>query len=255
MRLALVLAALLATGGTAALADLVPPGPRSVPTEIRIDYGVLQTSAPDVYLVEKNDTLSEIAERELGSVKHLAELRSWNTRIEPKKIRPGQRIFLPPAATAKPQFRLYVYAPRGDASGGLRRALPDQTLRGALRLVAVPVANDAALLARLEAAPDLRDAIESAPGDLGLLLSEPLPGHVEIAEDGATPVVRLRYTISSAENGRLELEEMAWEPERAATEHSKRAPPPTWALVAVLAVVVLAAAMALRQRASGRSES
>lgn len=47
------------------------------------------------YKIKEKDNLSKIAERELGSVKHLTKIYALNPGLKGKVIRPGQTIYLP----------------------------------------------------------------------------------------------------------------------------------------------------------------
>jgi nucleoid-associated protein YgaU len=47
------------------------------------------------YKVQEKDLLGSIAERELGSVKHLPKILALNPGLDPKLLRPGQTIYLP----------------------------------------------------------------------------------------------------------------------------------------------------------------
>jgi nucleoid-associated protein YgaU len=50
---------------------------------------------PSTYTVQKGDTLGQIAQRELGSVKRLPDLLEANPKLDPRKLQPGQVIRLP----------------------------------------------------------------------------------------------------------------------------------------------------------------
>jgi nucleoid-associated protein YgaU len=70
------------------------------------------------YVVKKGETLDVIAKRELGSAARWDEILKWNEGLDPKRLRAGQEILLPPgraslasAAPAKPS------APVGPAAG------------------------------------------------------------------------------------------------------------------------------------------
>jgi len=54
-----------------------------------------------VYEVRKNESLSEIAQRELGSMKYLDSILELNEGLSANNIRAGQSIWLPSAASAK----------------------------------------------------------------------------------------------------------------------------------------------------------
>ncbi|MDD3497951.1 MAG: LysM peptidoglycan-binding domain-containing protein [Candidatus Moranbacteria bacterium] len=54
----------------------------------------------EMYLVKRGDTLSQIAERELGSWKRYSEIAAINGISDPNKISVGQEIYLPAGAVA-----------------------------------------------------------------------------------------------------------------------------------------------------------
>ena len=57
---------------------------------------------PSTYTVQKGDTLGQIAQRELGSVKRLPDLLEANPKLDPRKLQPGQVIRLPVEGSAQP---------------------------------------------------------------------------------------------------------------------------------------------------------
>lgn len=59
-----------------------------------------------VYKVRKNESLSEIAQRELGSMKYLDSILELNEGLSANNIRAGQEIWLPSANNAKANYEL-----------------------------------------------------------------------------------------------------------------------------------------------------
>ncbi len=58
---------------------------------------------PNLYEVQQGETLSEIAERELGTWKRWPEIVELNPGLDPKKVRAGVRLIMPPrGATPAP---------------------------------------------------------------------------------------------------------------------------------------------------------
>ena len=57
-----------------------------------------------VYKVRQNESLSEIAQRELGSMRYLDSILELNEGLSANNIRAGQEIWLPSAASAKFNF-------------------------------------------------------------------------------------------------------------------------------------------------------
>jgi len=61
-----------------------------------------KTSTFRWYEVKPNDTLTSIARKELGSVAFWKEIQKLNPNVEPKKLRPGDRVRLPKKPVAGP---------------------------------------------------------------------------------------------------------------------------------------------------------
>jgi len=53
---------------------------------------------PVRYVIKKGETLEVVAKRELGSAARWEEILKWNEGIDPKRLRAGQEIVLPPTA-------------------------------------------------------------------------------------------------------------------------------------------------------------
>src|SRR5262249_38077186 len=74
------------------------------------------------YLVRSGDTLSEIAERELGSAKRWQEIVAANPGLDPNRLPAGESIQLPGAAAARPQASSKdAVTPAAGASTGSRK--------------------------------------------------------------------------------------------------------------------------------------
>lgn len=63
-------------------------------------------SADDQYVVEKGDTLAEIAKRKLGSEDEWEKIAHANGIDDPKALRVGQRLSIPSKSTDDPQRKL-----------------------------------------------------------------------------------------------------------------------------------------------------
>jgi len=68
------------------------------------------------YTVQKGDTLQRIAARELGDAARWRVLTEWNPGLDPKRLKRGQELRLPPPARAAPvrepaTLRLHEVAP------------------------------------------------------------------------------------------------------------------------------------------------
>ncbi|NQU49980.1 MAG: LysM peptidoglycan-binding domain-containing protein [Planctomycetes bacterium] len=58
------------------------------------------------YKVKPNESLSEIAQKELGSINYLSSILELNEGLNANRIREGQDIWLPSAAAAKRDFQM-----------------------------------------------------------------------------------------------------------------------------------------------------
>jgi len=77
--------------------DAQPPGmPRQQPARDPI-VGRSQPEATHAYVVRSGDTLSEIAQHELGSARRWQEIVAANPGLEPEKLRAGKTIQIPGA--------------------------------------------------------------------------------------------------------------------------------------------------------------
>ncbi|HET6205007.1 MAG TPA: LysM peptidoglycan-binding domain-containing protein [Planctomycetota bacterium] len=103
-------------GGLASPSPLLPPAAASgspfdrpgipVPGSAKPAEPALPVPGKAVrYVVRQGETLDVIAKRELGSSARWEEILKWNEGLDPKRIRAGQEILLPPgrlAAAAPP---------------------------------------------------------------------------------------------------------------------------------------------------------
>jgi len=55
-----------------------------------------ESDEPWMYTIKPGDTLSQIAERELGTIRRMKEILSLNAGLDPLKIRAGDQIKMPP---------------------------------------------------------------------------------------------------------------------------------------------------------------
>lgn len=115
------------------------PAARPALHEVHVDPGSLGDACTWVVRVGKGDTLSEIAQRHLGSAKRAGEIQALNPRADPKALRVGQALALPPkkGATGARWLDLLVAAPGGTAqAAGLGE--PASLPLGPVRVFAVP---------------------------------------------------------------------------------------------------------------------
>lgn len=73
---------------------------RVVPVDAQLDLGPYETAALREYRVRPGDTLGHIAQREVGSVRHVSALRRWNPTVKATALRVGQTLRLPPSDRA-----------------------------------------------------------------------------------------------------------------------------------------------------------
>jgi nucleoid-associated protein YgaU len=66
---------------------------------------------PRIYVVKKGDVLEAIAQRELGSSAKWREIVQWNEGIDPRRIREGQEIVIPPSDFSLPLVALGSASP------------------------------------------------------------------------------------------------------------------------------------------------
>ncbi|MBI4881516.1 MAG: LysM peptidoglycan-binding domain-containing protein [Planctomycetes bacterium] len=69
-----------------------------------------------VYVVRRGDTLSGIAQQHLGSARRWPELLALNGPLDPKKLRIGQQILLPPADQGRTRRAAAPQAEEEDAA-------------------------------------------------------------------------------------------------------------------------------------------
>lgn len=122
--------------------------------EAWIDLGRFVDCVTWRYVVQANETLGEIAQRELGSASRHREILALNSGLKPKKLWAGERIVMPPRSTGcqgkGPKWVFFAWSP--DAHGW---AAPRQLVEGAVhrvshgaRLYAIPAASLHAVLSQ-----------------------------------------------------------------------------------------------------------
>jgi hypothetical protein len=207
------------------LALLVPPawaelapGERKVRQDVVVDLGPFAAHATRTYKVERGDTLSQIAENLLGTVKRLPEITALNPGLTPEGLKAGALLLLPPEdarhtkaspADGGPGWWDF-FAVLADGRGGLERlptsgALPFHP-EGA-RLVAVPHAKLPAF-ERARARTSKRDLawIErlAERGEAALSPSG-LGGYVVRHAESPVDAERLTVAVRAIEDGRIDL--------------------------------------------------
>ena len=103
---------------------------RDVPVDAHLDLGPYTDVAMREYRVQAGDTLGHIAQREIGSVRHVSSLRRWNPTVKATALRVGQTLRLPPATDESDEPHAF-FAWRLDelGRGALTRVGPQTRLR------------------------------------------------------------------------------------------------------------------------------
>ena len=83
-------------------ADVVIPGQKKVKRDAVVDFGPYADYTTWSYVVKKGDTLSEIAEHHLGTLKRHAEITKLNPGITAKTLKAGDKLLMPPRKMPKP---------------------------------------------------------------------------------------------------------------------------------------------------------
>lgn len=196
-------------GTSAARGEAVPPGQRAVPREVRLDLGDLAPVAVRLHPVARGDTLSHIAERELGTVRRQAEILALNPGLEPARIRAGQVLVLPaPAPDVAEPWHFFLLAPGGRPVRVGHGATVAPAGEGAF-LVALRGARVGELLRWSERPPSGRErALDTLLARPGAARADPLPGGLALVPaDGPVEREVLTLRVRGIAAGRIEVEE------------------------------------------------
>ena len=79
-----------------ARADVLSPGTRYVRMEAVVELGALADQSWAVHVVKPNDSLWKIARTHYGDGERWGEIAAANSGVDPKRLRPGARLELPP---------------------------------------------------------------------------------------------------------------------------------------------------------------
>lgn len=85
-----------------AAADIVVPGQKKVRRDAVIDFGPYADYTTWTYVVKKGDTLSEIAEHHLGTLKRQAEITALNEGVTAATLKAGDKLLMPPRKVPRP---------------------------------------------------------------------------------------------------------------------------------------------------------
>jgi len=88
--------------------DVIPPDMRSISVARSVDLEQLRDRCCVQYVIKKGDSLSRIAERELGSIRRSADIATLNRGLQPRSMQTGARIWLPARDASAPLRFLYL---------------------------------------------------------------------------------------------------------------------------------------------------
>ncbi len=94
--LALVAGLAVLLSAVPASADLVIEGQKKVRRDAIVDFGPYADYSTWNYVVKKGDTLSEIAQHQLGTMKRASEITKLNPGLTAKTLKANEKILMPP---------------------------------------------------------------------------------------------------------------------------------------------------------------
>ena len=262
---ALLLAMTVAADARADAAAIRGEGWHRVEHEALIDLGRFVDCVTWRYVVRENETLGEIAQRELGSALRHREILALNAGLKPKKLWAGERIVMPPRSTGcqgkGPKWVFFAWSP--DASGW---AAPRQLVEGAThrvshgaRLYAVPASRLQAVLGQ---ATDSGLDGRVLEREVGVARSGFVTLIDAVPEGDATRRIVTRWRIEDVVDGKIALtrvtEDRFDEAGRLVALPASSSRPGTFLLILsfglMLAVAGLGVARTQRQRAENDEE-
>lgn len=204
--MSLALIASFASVGTLR-ADVIPVGKTKVRCTSTIDFGPFADLAPTSYVVEEGDTLSELAEKHLGSAKRHVQISALNEGVTAETLKAGQTILLPPKSPDESKW-MHFFAVQWEHAvdrADHRKPLPHHHYWTSLW--AVPHANLAEFSKGLEG--DDRDS----PNPIQVLekkkwlfkAEERFSGYEVLPENTPVKSIRRSYTIVSIGEGTIQL--------------------------------------------------
>src|SRR6187399_1573218 len=90
----------LAPAPTSPPRDIIPPGMHGIEFVLSVDASAISSCRCRPYEVAQGDTIVEIAKRECGDARCADEVRLMNPEVKADKLRPGDRLRIPPRAIA-----------------------------------------------------------------------------------------------------------------------------------------------------------
>lgn len=173
------------------------PAPGAPVHEVHVDPGALAGSATWVQRVEKGDTFGELAQRHLGTARRAADIQRLNPKVDPRALRVGQSLLLPPRKAGSRWVDLYVSA--GGAAQPVGLGAPAQLGIGPVRVFAVPHGRLLVLRAAARGPEPTQDALLADPE---VAVSEPL-----VLASGGPAIARAtsRLEVTALAGRRLEV--------------------------------------------------
>ena len=229
-RIPFTAAALVLMGALFAPADAVADGARAedethtTHEEAAVRLGPWHDYSIWVYRVRAGDTLSEIAQTQLGTMRRLREIERLNPGLDPHRVKPGQGVAMPPRKRPAPfdaapatepgapraWWDFYVLPVYDDGeTGPVRIASGDKVPwhRDGVTLFAVRHDHTKSVLRAVAAAPGrATDVLERFALDGVVATSPEVLGGRRVV-DGNSPVhyAVTTYEVSEIASGRLSL--------------------------------------------------
>ncbi|MCK5945370.1 MAG: LysM peptidoglycan-binding domain-containing protein [Planctomycetes bacterium] len=123
--------------------DIIPEGWHGVRVEREADLDALRQHCCVQFVIREGDTLEKIARSELGSAGRLADITALNPEVEPRRLKIGQRIWLPPRDANAPHRFVYINTWPRTRNNARPFAVTD-TLRGRYSAYALVIVDEAA---------------------------------------------------------------------------------------------------------------
>lgn len=231
MRRTLSLLAALAVvfTGLPASADIVAEGTKKVRRDAIVEFGTFADYTTWRYVVKKGDTLSEIAQHQLGTMKRQDEIKKLNPGLKADTLKAEDQILMPPRKvplSADPavqktqklpkgaQHWWELYGARWGGAHGMEMVASGETMPHHhywTALVAVRRDKVGELKQLLsDGGRGLRNIQEAVKGkDWAAVADTGLTGYAVLDETSNVHRIVERYRIESIANGRIALKKVA----------------------------------------------
>lgn len=204
LRLSVLMAVVCGTAWVQA--DIVLPGQKKVRRDTIVHLGPFKDLAPTLYEVQAGDTLSQLAEKHLGSVERQQQITAMNDGLTADTLRAGAKIVMPPRSADMSKWVHFFAVGWGRFA---ERAFEGQALSHHhywTELWAVPHEKISDFFSKLER--KRRSTIvseELAAATWIAKAREKMCGYLSMAEGSAINSIRESYTVESIENGAIVL--------------------------------------------------